>query len=350
MQIYYFPFFATMNFIRYAGLTPISFFEFVVFIGISISYIFLTIGGFSKHDHYIFLFLGVFELVVWLFLLLNILSYKMVHPDIHIVLGIPLYLILIHSIIGIVYGSPIKRKKKMSDVTKNTAVGNANFEGKKMGPIGDFLREKREQGGYTQQKLADEIPVSRQTIHRWESGKSHPDMEYMIRVAEILNFPVTEFWGNDNEKVNSEIGNVVKKRNAYRQAVYFLLTLILVSLSISVVAVAGRNLQSPVLDMMNPFIKESTGYTMVSKKGKQKAIVVDNDVGDGNIITLNGYSKKTEFVKVVHKGSYVKAEVRNISTNKVPDRVRYNLFYASHFNNLNDGLKKMQTTYEKREI
>lgn len=39
--------------------------------------------------------------------------------------------------------------------------------------FGEQLRRAREAKGITQQTLADELYVTRQTVSRWESGDSH---------------------------------------------------------------------------------------------------------------------------------------------------------------------------------
>lgn len=41
--------------------------------------------------------------------------------------------------------------------------------------IGKTIRSKREAMKMTQQQLADQIYVTRQTISKWELGKSEPD-------------------------------------------------------------------------------------------------------------------------------------------------------------------------------
>lgn len=156
--------------------------------------------------------------------------------------------------------------------------------------------------------------------------------------------------GNDKQSVNNEIGNVVRKKNAYRQSLYLVLSVILVSFAISAVAFLGQNIQSPNLDRLNPFITEKTGYAMVTQKGRHRTIVFDDDVGNGNIVTLNGYSKKTEFVKVVHKGAYARSEVRAIDRKDVPKDIRDNLYLATHYEDLQDALKQVKTSYDTRNV
>ena len=49
--------------------------------------------------------------------------------------------------------------------------------------IGKKLKEARMQHGFTQERISDEIQVSRQTISNWENEKSYPDI---ISIIELL--------------------------------------------------------------------------------------------------------------------------------------------------------------------
>lgn len=49
------------------------------------------------------------------------------------------------------------------------------------------LKELRKAFGYSQQKLADFMTVSRSTIAMWETGKSQPDNESLSKLAFIFN-------------------------------------------------------------------------------------------------------------------------------------------------------------------
>lgn len=48
------------------------------------------------------------------------------------------------------------------------------------------LRALREKKGMTQEQLAEQMEVSRQTVSKWESGVSLPEMEKMIQLTELF--------------------------------------------------------------------------------------------------------------------------------------------------------------------
>lgn len=58
--------------------------------------------------------------------------------------------------------------------------------------LGDTMRQQRESLGITQQKLADNLFVSRQTVCRWESGTRYPDLSMLRKIAAVLNLSLDD--------------------------------------------------------------------------------------------------------------------------------------------------------------
>ena len=58
--------------------------------------------------------------------------------------------------------------------------------------FGKKLSELRKQNEISQEKLAEMVGVSRQAVTKWESGKSNPDTENLIRLAEIFGISLDE--------------------------------------------------------------------------------------------------------------------------------------------------------------
>lgn len=50
--------------------------------------------------------------------------------------------------------------------------------------FGDHLKSERQQRHFTQQQVADDMNVSRQTISSWETEHSYPDIESLIRLSD----------------------------------------------------------------------------------------------------------------------------------------------------------------------
>ena len=85
-------------------------------------------------------------------------------------------------------------KKRRFGVKFNQQKGAKKMDiGKK---IADFRNEK----GLSQEKLAEMLGISRQAVTKWESGKSCPDTENLIKLGGILGCSLDELCGNDFEK------------------------------------------------------------------------------------------------------------------------------------------------------
>lgn len=51
--------------------------------------------------------------------------------------------------------------------------------------IGEILKKQRLQRGYSQEDVAKELFVSRQTISNWELAKTYPDIEKLIALSDF---------------------------------------------------------------------------------------------------------------------------------------------------------------------
>lgn len=57
-----------------------------------------------------------------------------------------------------------------------------------------ILRTLREDRGWSQGKLAEEVGVSRQTINAIETGRFDPSLPLALRLARLLGRPVEEIF------------------------------------------------------------------------------------------------------------------------------------------------------------
>ena len=64
--------------------------------------------------------------------------------------------------------------------------------------LGEMIRGCREAAGMSQQELAEQLFVSRQTVSRWESGSRSPDVVTAKKIADLLGVTLDELVpGND---------------------------------------------------------------------------------------------------------------------------------------------------------
>ena len=61
--------------------------------------------------------------------------------------------------------------------------------------LSDKIYLIRHKVGFSQEKFAEKLAVSRQAVQRWENGVAYPDLDNMIKIAKMFN--VSLDWLND---------------------------------------------------------------------------------------------------------------------------------------------------------
>lgn len=81
--------------------------------------------------------------------------------------------------------------------------------------LGENIKVIRKQKGFSQETLAQQLNVVRQTVSKWEKGISVPDAEMLNALSELLEVPVSTLLGGtvqEEEKVqDSAIEEVAKQ-------------------------------------------------------------------------------------------------------------------------------------------
>lgn len=70
--------------------------------------------------------------------------------------------------------------------------------------LGEKLAALRKKYGYSQQALADQLSVTRQTISNWECGQGAPGLDKAIELAEIYHISLNDLAGEQVEVVIKE--------------------------------------------------------------------------------------------------------------------------------------------------
>ena len=71
--------------------------------------------------------------------------------------------------------------------------------------LGNNLIALRKMKKMTQEDLADKLGVSRQTISKWETGDSIPDMEMGMKLADILQVSLDELMNYSSVKYSMPV-------------------------------------------------------------------------------------------------------------------------------------------------
>ncbi len=69
--------------------------------------------------------------------------------------------------------------------------------------IGKKILALRRKLDLSQEQMAQELHVSRQTISKWESDLSLPDMKTVLLMSELYDVSVTELLGVEDSKDDS---------------------------------------------------------------------------------------------------------------------------------------------------
>ena len=64
--------------------------------------------------------------------------------------------------------------------------------------IGKKLIQFRKNSGLSQEELAEDVGVTRQTISNWELNETAPDLKQAQKLSEIFNISLDELVGNDD--------------------------------------------------------------------------------------------------------------------------------------------------------
>lgn len=113
--------------------------------------------------------------------------------------------------------------------------------------LGENIKTLRQQKGYSQNTLAEQLNVVRQTISKWEKGLSVPDADMLEKLANLFEVPVTTLLGSSIqvEKENEGYNEVAKqlailheqlvKQSRFRKKVIKTIFIIFVLIPISLI-------------------------------------------------------------------------------------------------------------------
>lgn len=109
--------------------------------------------------------------------------------------------------------------------------------------IGSKLKSARTKMGMTQEKVAEEIGVSRQTISNWENNKSFPDIVSVISLSNLYSVTLDELLKEDKKMIEylGKITNEVKSRQKFSKLIQVMSYLLIWAMAIIVFWIGGRS-------------------------------------------------------------------------------------------------------------
>ncbi|MDY4787750.1 MAG: helix-turn-helix transcriptional regulator [Bacilli bacterium] len=73
--------------------------------------------------------------------------------------------------------------------------------------LGLRLSRLRKEKNLTQEDIANKINISSQAVSKWENDLSSPDIDTLVRLANIFDVSLDELLGNENKKTVTTINN-----------------------------------------------------------------------------------------------------------------------------------------------
>ncbi|MFQ7000808.1 MAG: helix-turn-helix domain-containing protein, partial [Clostridium sp.] len=99
--------------------------------------------------------------------------------------------------------------------TKITSIGDENERRRfDMVEFGEQLRKAREEKGMTQQSLAEQLYVTRQSVSRWECGDRYPDLLTTKKISQILEVSLDDLLSGKEMKKVVERNPVIENKAA----------------------------------------------------------------------------------------------------------------------------------------
>lgn len=83
--------------------------------------------------------------------------------------------------------------------------------------LNENIKKLRKQKGFTQEELASQVHVARQTVSKWEKGISVPDADTVTKLAEVFEVDVCDLLGTISVSDGNEQAIVRELANINRQ-------------------------------------------------------------------------------------------------------------------------------------
>ncbi len=82
--------------------------------------------------------------------------------------------------------------------------------------ISDKIKIRREELGWTQDKLADKLHVSRSAVSNWEVGRNYPDIKLIVSISKEMGMPLDELLQEGDDVVNKiSADTIVRKKQTH---------------------------------------------------------------------------------------------------------------------------------------
>ncbi|MCD2255916.1 helix-turn-helix domain-containing protein [Lactobacillus sp. CC-MHH1034] len=195
--------------------------------------------------------------------------------------------------------------------------------------FGEILRSRRKALQLTQQALADQLHVTRQTLSRWENNLSYPNLDTLVTLSNLLNITLDQLLKGDENSMVTSLSHDIRYKKRYQHILIVLVSFLTLILLWFILLGFGRYTQNIWIDRTNPFLTIQYGYApLPNTSGNQYSHKIDTFVSDDPFghgswlqFTVGNREPKQNWALVAHKGSYV-YNVRLVTHKQIPLQMR----------------------------
>lgn len=126
--------------------------------------------------------------------------------------------------------------------------------------LSDKIVSLRKSNGWSQEKLAEKLNISRQAISRWESDTAQPDVSNILQLSKLFGV-TTDYLLNEDYESDNDLPKVKElNRDGIQQIMVFMITLEVMILIIQfMTTVILRNINFSILSFL-PFVAVIGGF------------------------------------------------------------------------------------------
>ena len=146
--------------------------------------------------------------------------------------------------------------------------------------MGKFISELRKEKNYSQEQLAELIPISRQAVSKWEMGKSVPDSLTLVKLSKIFSVSINEILLGEHFENKEEIYDEVnlklyddrnKKNRIIKKLIYLIIVITILFLiyyffnTYNTIRVYTINAETPNVEISNGIfvsVKEKSYFNL----------------------------------------------------------------------------------------
>lgn len=208
------------------------------------------------------------------------------------------------------------------------------------------LMTLRKEKGWSQEDLSNQIGVSRQTISKWESSQTTPELNKLIELSKIFEISIDELVDNLPEEENTEVEKVYAKVNFKPTYIFMgiICLLILIVLIISIFYINQKEkiyIDSIVVTTYEKVLNDKIEITEIHFFDKAKQclgsgfkIIAINKADQEMILkelSINDKFKVKNLVVEENRITYLTNEYVEFSKNELIEKQKEN---HEHFSNL----------------